>query len=192
MNSGENWESKIDEIVYRELRKFPKTYTQKILNVIEALPIDPYTGDIQKIKGEKQKIKTDRRERLRAHRLGPAFHPDRKPGEEGQHKKDRRYRQVDEGEDLFSLLIGLCLGMRRSQGTAPLCVAATCPTAGRYCCGSPRQARGTLRCQGTAPLCRRCRITLVLPIQSQCTPSRQRKYSVSSTISSAAPAEAGS
>ena len=43
----------IDERFYKELSKFPKTDQLKIVNAVEFLIVDPYVGDIQKIKGEK-------------------------------------------------------------------------------------------------------------------------------------------
>ena len=54
MNSSKNWELKVDERVYKELRKIPQKYAQRITETIEALLTDSYTGDIQKIKGEKR------------------------------------------------------------------------------------------------------------------------------------------
>lgn len=49
---NKNWELKVDPRVYKEIKKFPKKYTEKIIEVIEFLALDPYIGDIQKIKGE--------------------------------------------------------------------------------------------------------------------------------------------
>jgi len=53
MFSNKNWELQIDERFYKELSKFPKTDQLKIVNAVEFLIVDPYVGDIQKIKGEK-------------------------------------------------------------------------------------------------------------------------------------------
>lgn len=53
MISNKKWELKIDNSVFKELSKFPKKDSIKIIEVMESLPFDPYTGDIQKIKGEK-------------------------------------------------------------------------------------------------------------------------------------------
>ena len=53
MNSSKNWGLKIDEVVYKELNKFPTKYSEKIVGVIESLSYDAYLGDIRKIKGEK-------------------------------------------------------------------------------------------------------------------------------------------
>ena len=52
MNSRPNWEVKIDDGVYRELRKFPRNDRDRIISVIEDSLFDPYTGDLEKIKGE--------------------------------------------------------------------------------------------------------------------------------------------
>lgn len=51
MNSSKNWVLQVDPKVYKTLRKFPKDYTQRILEVIETLPDDPFVGDIEKMKG---------------------------------------------------------------------------------------------------------------------------------------------
>ena len=53
MNSSENWDLQIDPSVFKELNKIPKNYTKTILEVIKLLPFNPYFGDIQKMKGEK-------------------------------------------------------------------------------------------------------------------------------------------
>jgi len=52
MNSNANWELKIDEGVYKELRKFPKKDAARVIAVIENPRFNPYAGDIEKIKGE--------------------------------------------------------------------------------------------------------------------------------------------
>ena len=51
-SSDTNWELRIDDRVYKDLRKTSKDYVNKIISVIESLVFDPYAGDIQKIKGE--------------------------------------------------------------------------------------------------------------------------------------------
>ena len=51
MNLRENWELKIDQKVFGELRKFPKKDAVKIASVLDN-NFDPYVGDIEKIKGE--------------------------------------------------------------------------------------------------------------------------------------------
>ena len=53
MSSSESWSLRIDPGVFKELKKIPKNYVSVILEVIRLLPVDPYFGDIQKMKGEK-------------------------------------------------------------------------------------------------------------------------------------------
>lgn len=52
MNSNKNWGLRIENAVYKELARFPKKDTERIMKTIKLLPLDPYIGDIQKIKGE--------------------------------------------------------------------------------------------------------------------------------------------
>ena len=52
MNLEKNWQLKIDTGVYKDLSKFPKGYSDKILKAILSLGNNPYSGDIEKIKGE--------------------------------------------------------------------------------------------------------------------------------------------
>lgn len=52
MSSNENWRLEVDVQVYKDLKRLPKSNIQKILEVIEKLPENPYAGDIQKMKGE--------------------------------------------------------------------------------------------------------------------------------------------
>ena len=54
MNLEKKWELKIDSGVYKDLSKFPKNYSEKILGVIFSLKDNPYVGDIEKIKGEEK------------------------------------------------------------------------------------------------------------------------------------------
>lgn len=51
MHSPQNWELHIDPDVVKVLQKFPRYDTVRILDVIRLLPVDPYFGDIQKMKG---------------------------------------------------------------------------------------------------------------------------------------------
>ena len=53
MNLNKSWVLKIDTDVYKDLSKVPKDYARKILEAIEDLPVNPYYGDVEKIKGEK-------------------------------------------------------------------------------------------------------------------------------------------
>lgn len=52
MNLSANWDLQIDPDVLKVLRKIPKYDIDAILLVIQLLPINPYFGDIQKMKGE--------------------------------------------------------------------------------------------------------------------------------------------
>ena len=49
---SENWDLQIDPSVFKTLKKLPRHYAEVILEVIRLLPVDPYFGDIQKMKGE--------------------------------------------------------------------------------------------------------------------------------------------
>lgn len=53
MKSKTTWVLQIDPSVAKTLKKIPQNYSKRILAVIEALPKDPFTGDIQKMKDEK-------------------------------------------------------------------------------------------------------------------------------------------
>ena len=52
MHSLKNWELHIDPSVAKTLEKIPRDDAERILEVIRLLPIDPFFGDIQKMKGE--------------------------------------------------------------------------------------------------------------------------------------------
>lgn len=52
MNSSKNWDLEIDPGIFKMLEKMPHHNAEKILGVIRLLPLDPYFGDIQKMKGE--------------------------------------------------------------------------------------------------------------------------------------------
>lgn len=47
-----NWVLQVDSAVYKILRKIPGHDARRILFAIETLALDPFVGDIQKIKGE--------------------------------------------------------------------------------------------------------------------------------------------
>lgn len=47
------WVLQIDPSVLKTLKKIPQNYIKRIVTVIEALPQDPFAGDIQKMAGEK-------------------------------------------------------------------------------------------------------------------------------------------
>lgn len=52
MSSDETWVLQIDPSVAKKLRKIPPKDAQRIATTIENLPVNPYFGDIQKMKGE--------------------------------------------------------------------------------------------------------------------------------------------
>ncbi len=43
---------RIDDEVYKALKRVPKAEVNKITQAIRALPHNPYAGDLQKIRGE--------------------------------------------------------------------------------------------------------------------------------------------
>ena len=51
MISSVNWDLQVDPSVYKILRKVPRNYAETILAVIKLLPLNPYFGDIEKLKG---------------------------------------------------------------------------------------------------------------------------------------------
>lgn len=53
MNSRVNWELQVDPGIYKTLKRIPLEEAQKILEVLSQLAQNPYFGDLQKIKGEK-------------------------------------------------------------------------------------------------------------------------------------------
>lgn len=53
MNLNKNWVLQIDSAVLKDLKRFPQKDYQRIITAIQSLPNDPFTGDIQKMKGEK-------------------------------------------------------------------------------------------------------------------------------------------
>lgn len=52
MRSSENWDLQINPNVFRILKKLPRHNAEAVLNIIKLLPLNPYLGDIQKMKGE--------------------------------------------------------------------------------------------------------------------------------------------
>jgi len=44
---------RIDPVVFKNLRKIPRKDIERILFIIKNLPSNPFTGNIQKMKGEK-------------------------------------------------------------------------------------------------------------------------------------------
>lgn len=52
-NSNKNWVLQIDSAVLKTLKRFPQKDIKRIAGVIESLTVNPYAGDIQKMKDEK-------------------------------------------------------------------------------------------------------------------------------------------
>lgn len=52
MNSNKNWVLQIDPEVLKTLKRFPQKDSRRIAIAIENLSTNPYSGDIQKMKGE--------------------------------------------------------------------------------------------------------------------------------------------
>ena len=52
MSLSKSWDLQIDPSVFKILNKIPKRDAEAILKVIKLLPVDPYFGDIQKMKGK--------------------------------------------------------------------------------------------------------------------------------------------
>lgn len=53
MNSNTNWVLEVDSKISKILKKIPLNQAKQIVTIIEQLPENPYGGDIQKMKGEK-------------------------------------------------------------------------------------------------------------------------------------------
>jgi mRNA-degrading endonuclease RelE of RelBE toxin-antitoxin system len=73
MNSGENWELKIDPDIFKYLLKLPTGQSEKILDTIKNLSFNPYAGDIKKIKGEKNLW----RKRIGSYRIFYEIYPEK-------------------------------------------------------------------------------------------------------------------
>ena len=52
MNWSENWVLEVDPAVHKKLARIPRNYGERITVVIGLLPVNPYFGDIEKLKGE--------------------------------------------------------------------------------------------------------------------------------------------
>ena len=52
MNLFVNWELKIDDIVFKALKKIPTKNREALLSAINLLVTNPYYGDLQKMQGE--------------------------------------------------------------------------------------------------------------------------------------------
>lgn len=53
MNSNADWVLQIDPKVEKTLKKIPQKSAKRIVSAIEQLSSNPYAGDIQKMRGEK-------------------------------------------------------------------------------------------------------------------------------------------
>jgi mRNA interferase RelE/StbE len=52
MNLSTSWGLQVDSGVFKTLKKIPQRDAEAVLVVIKLLPVNPYFGDIQKMKGE--------------------------------------------------------------------------------------------------------------------------------------------
>ena len=52
MNRPDNWNLEIDPSVLKTLHRAPRRDAERIFEIIRLLPVNPYTGDIQKMRGE--------------------------------------------------------------------------------------------------------------------------------------------
>jgi mRNA interferase RelE/StbE len=52
MSSNENWKLRVRERIYKSLCKFPEKDRNRLIRVIEELPLNPYVGDVEKMEGE--------------------------------------------------------------------------------------------------------------------------------------------
>ena len=53
MSSNKSWVLEVDPTVYKFLAKIPRRDGERIVYVMQNLPSDPFEGDIQKMKGER-------------------------------------------------------------------------------------------------------------------------------------------
>ena len=52
MSLSKNWNLQINSSVFKFLKKIPHNDVERLLDVIKFLPLNPYFGDIEKMKGE--------------------------------------------------------------------------------------------------------------------------------------------
>ena len=57
MSSSKSWGLHINPSVFRVLKRIPRRDAGVVLNVIKLLPLNPYFGDIRKMKGENNVIR---------------------------------------------------------------------------------------------------------------------------------------
>ncbi len=74
MNSEKSWVCEVDPDIQKELTRFPRSDAARLLDVFETLALDPYAGDIQKIKGKENEW----RRRVGAYRLFYDVYPARR------------------------------------------------------------------------------------------------------------------
>lgn len=55
MNSSASWDIRIDQSVFKEIKRIPAEAGKRVLAVIEDETFDPYVGDIRKVKGEENR-----------------------------------------------------------------------------------------------------------------------------------------
>ena len=52
MNSNADWGLRVRERVYKDIALLPREARERISEVVENLPRNPYAGDVEKMKGE--------------------------------------------------------------------------------------------------------------------------------------------
>ena len=52
MNLSKNWDLRVDPAVFKALKGMVQRDAETILKVIKALPLNPFFGDIQKMRGK--------------------------------------------------------------------------------------------------------------------------------------------
>lgn len=52
MNFSANWELRVDPSISKKLKRLPRHDVEAILTAIHFLPVDPFGGDFQKMRGQ--------------------------------------------------------------------------------------------------------------------------------------------
>ena len=52
MSLLKNWDLQISQSVFKFFKKIPRNDVERLLDVIKFLPLNPYFGDIEKMRGE--------------------------------------------------------------------------------------------------------------------------------------------
>ena len=52
MSSDTNWRIEVRGKIYKDTEKFPQKDRIRILQVFEAISLNPFSGDVEKMKGE--------------------------------------------------------------------------------------------------------------------------------------------